>query len=84
MYGQDSQDAPREAVGTLEGWVSPRVEYSAGGSRMLKTFYVDPTLYNNVMSIFASAEQTKDYFLNNVFFDIKAIRPMSVLGLPQF
>ena len=84
LYGQDSQDAPREASGTLEGWVSPRVEYSSGGSRLLRTFYVDPRLYDNVMAIQANAHQNTDYFLNNVFFDIKAIRPMSVLGLPQF
>lgn len=71
------------ANGTLEGWVSPRAELSAV-NRNIKTFYVDPTLYNNVMGIYASADQETDYFLNNVFFDIKAIRPMSVLGLPQF
>lgn len=71
------------ANGTLEGWVSPRAELSAV-NRNIKTFYVDPTLYNNVMGIYASADQETDYFLNNVFFEIKAIRPMSVLGLPQF
>lgn len=82
LYGHSAQ-GQKLAQGTLEGWVSPRAELSAV-TRNIKTFYVDPTLYNNVMSIHAEADQETDYFLNNVFFDIKAIRPMSVLGLPQF
>lgn len=82
LYGQSSHGS-KVAQGTLDGWVSPRAELS-GVNRNLKTFYVDPTLYNNVMSIYASADQETDYLINNVFFDIKAIRPMSVLGLPQF
>lgn len=82
LYGQNMHGS-KVANGTLEGWVSPRVELSAV-DRNIKTFYVDPTLYNNVMGIHASADQELDYFLHNVYFDIKAIRPMSVLGLPQF
>ena len=82
LYGQSPQ-GQCVANGTLEGWVSPRAELSAV-NRNIRTFYVDPTLYNNVMSIHAAADQETDYFLNNVFFDIKAIRSMSVLGLPQF
>lgn len=78
-----SQEIDVQVGGTLSAWVSPRTEYSAA-VRMLRTFYVDPNIYDNVMAINATSDQKTDYFVNNVFFDIKAIRPMSVLGLPQF
>lgn len=71
--------------GSLEAWVAPREEFTAGSNqRYLKTFYVDPKIYNNVIGIYADSAQNTDYLIHNVFFDIKAIRPMSVLGLPQF
>ena len=78
-----SQEIDVQVAGTLSPWVSPRIEYSAA-LRELRTFYVDPNIYDSVMAINATADQKTDYFVNNVFFDIKAIRPMSVLGLPQF
>lgn len=81
LRGQGQLDV--QAPGTLSPWVSPRTEYSAA-QRELRTFYVDPGIYDSVMAINAHADQKTDYFVNNVFFDIKAIRPMSVLGLPLF
>ena len=38
----------------------------------------------NYSDLNALGRQRTDCFLNNVYFDIKAVRPMSVLGLPQF
>lgn len=71
--------------GSLKAWVSPRSEYvTLEGQRYLKSFYVNPSVYNNVFGVRVDGTQLTDQFLNNVFFDIKAIRPMSVLGLPEF
>ena len=83
---------------TLKPWVAPRHEIFFDlnstnlkiGTRALSTFYVNPAQFNNVFGIelapgqLNEQEQNNDPFLHNVFFDIKAIRPMSVLGLPQF
>lgn len=72
-------------AGSLKAWVSPRAEYfTTEGQRYLKSFYVNPAVYNNVFGVHVDGKQTTDQFLNNVFFDIKAIRPMSILGLPEF
>lgn len=72
-------------IGSLRPWVSPRTEYdSLEGYRYLKTFYVSPNVYNDVFGVAVDSSQNTDQFLHNVYFDIKAIRPMSVLGLPQF
>lgn len=70
--------------GSLAPWVAPREEYVIGSNRSLATFYVSPNVYDNVMGVYYSGYQNTDIFIHNVFFDIKAIRPMSVLGLPQF
>ena len=81
----DSTTETYAHAGSLKAWVSPRTEYvTLDGQRYLKTFYVNPSVYNNVFGIRADGTQLTDQFLNNVFFDIKAIRPMSVLGLPEF
>lgn len=75
---------------SLIAWVAPRVEYftslysAENSGRHISTFYINPNVYNNVMAVAANSNQNTDVFLNNVFFDVKAIRPMSVLGLPQF
>lgn len=81
----DSTTQVYEHVGSLKAWVSPRTEhFTNDGQRYLKTFYVNPSVYNNTFGVRADDKQISDQFLNNVYFDIKAIRPMSVLGLPEF
>lgn len=84
---------------SLRYWVAPRFEqfYSNAadkmklGTRGIASFYVDPAQLNNVFSTEIRPDtdydvnyQMLDPFLHNVFFDVKAVRPMSVLGLPQF
>ena len=82
--------------GSLKYWTAPRHEIftqSADlklGTRALATFYVDPAQMNNIFGLTLSPSDIRtqgiglDPFYHNVMFDIKAIRPMSVLGLPQF
>lgn len=85
-----------KTYGTLKYWCAPRHEIFTNasdlklGTRALATFYVDPAQLNNVFGVQISPSDIQnqgislDPFLHNVMFDIKAIRPMSVLGLPQF
>ena len=86
--------------GSLRAWVSPRQEsllfsgQDADGyhlkTRTKQTFYCSPFVLDNIFALQNNGNydnlgrQRTDCFLNNVYFDIKAIRPMSVLGLPQF
>lgn len=91
---QKSDFAPISAKGTLVPWVAPRLEQlvAVGTSdvgysefeRGIGTWYVNPRVLDNIIGISANSSQDTDYFLNNVYFDIKAVRPMSVLGLPNF
>lgn len=79
-----------DVLGSMSPWVAPRQENFVGRvisgafSRKLSTFYVNPNVFDNVFGVNSDSSQDTDQFLNNVFFDIKSIRPMSVLGLPQF
>lgn len=90
----------KEIQGTLRAWVAPRKEFlimsgfdSSGyhvKNRTKGTFYCSPYALDNVFGLQnyndlnSLGRQRTDSFLNNVYFDIKAVRPMSVLGLPQF
>lgn len=78
-------------------WVAPRHEVFYDddvdlklGTRGLSTFYVVPSQLNNVFGVAINNDdidgqsQDRDPFLHNCFFDVKAVRPISVLGLPQF
>lgn len=76
---------------SLTAWVAPRnvMVHLSGSpattfSQDIANLYVNPAVLNNIFGIQANAYPNTDQFLNNVFFDVKAIRPMSELGLPQF
>lgn len=96
VHGQFIDDSNIEH-NTLMPWVAPRHEVFYDddvdlklGTRGLSTFYVVPSQLNNVFGVSISNDdidgqsQDRDPFLHNCFFDIKAVRPISVLGLPQF
>lgn len=71
--------------GSLRHWVAPRSQVAVNsGAVPVSNFYIIPSFYNSVFGVNANINQNTDTFLHNVFFDIKAIRPMSELGLPQF
>lgn len=84
-----SSFAYREVKGDLSHWVNPREDMYTGiiagdVQRLLSSFYVNPSVLNNSFGILVDGTDSTDTFLHNVFFDIKAVRPMSVLGLPNF
>ena len=50
----------------------------------LPFFYVNPNVVDPVFAFNADSFEDSDEFFVNMFLDIKAVRPMSVLGLPNF
>lgn len=69
--------------GIFAPWCSPKTDVSnalATPTVMpLSCLYVNPALYNVNFSVSIS---NSDQFLNDCYFDVDAVRPMSVLGLP--
>lgn len=75
------------AHGALKPWVAPRNAARVSQNheeQVLSNFYIRPDIYDEIFGVRTDVNQNTDTFLHNVFFDIKAIRPMSVLGLPEF
>lgn len=69
--------------GQFYNWTTPKYDIlsTLGGVRPLAGLYVNPILYDH---IFAARLALSEQFMNDQYFEIKAVRPMSELGLPQF
>jgi hypothetical protein len=70
--------------GSLNAWSSPRpTNYSLANGINAHFLLVDPSVLNSIFAIQYNGKQNTDQFLINSFFNVSAIRPMSVAGLPN-
>lgn len=76
-------DKYRHTGGQFRQWASPKYDIlsTLGMNHPLAGLYVNPALYN---VNFVADVDTSDQFMNDQYWDIKAVRPMSELGLAQF
>lgn len=70
--------------GELTHWVTPRSDMQATSTTLTRNFYVDPAVLDNVFLVAADGTYSTDQFICNTYLDVKAVRPLSVLGLPNF
>lgn len=76
--------------GSLSHWTSSRdirsfqSSIDSGGSFSEESLYVDPHVLDSIFLENADDTQQSDQFLCNTNFIVKAVRPMSVLGLPRW
>lgn len=77
-------DKVLSVLGEFSHWVSAHETAQYSLFENLKDFYIDPNVLDNIFAIAADNSQSTDQFLVNCYFDIKAVRPMSVLGLPNW
>lgn len=70
--------------GNLQIWCSPKYDVyqalSANPVLSLSTLYVNPNIFN--VNFVADAATIGEQFLCDFFFDVEAVREMTVLGLP--
>lgn len=66
--------------GVFSDWVTPRVDINNPTS--LSFLYQNPNIADNIFKQWASASQYTDQFLVNCLFDVMAVEPVSVIGLP--
>ena len=81
--GQTPQ--PVKRPGSLSPWCSHRTDFLRlvqGQFVPTESFYVNPSCLDNIFVKSADGWKESDQFMLNLNFDIKAVRPMSVLGLP--
>lgn len=72
---------------SFSSWVSSRRDIQAGplpSGIPINYFYVHPSVLDPIFVQNADQYTSSDQFLVNCNFNIKTVRPMSVLGLPQF
>lgn len=74
---------------SLNAWTTPRRDIVDGVSKnngfqfKLPHLYIDPRVLDTVFAQACTNYEDSDQFLVSSFFDIKAVRPMSILGLPN-
>lgn len=74
---------------SLNAWTTPRRDLVAGIKKdtafklKLPHLYIDPRVLDTVFAQACTDHEDSDQFLVSSFFDIKAVRPMSILGLPN-
>lgn len=76
-------DKYRHTGGQFRQWASPKYDIlsTLGMNHPLAGLYVNPALYN---VNFVADVDSSDQFMNDQYWDVKAVRPMSELGLAQF
>lgn len=88
-YNGVNEDYSVENKGYFNSWAAPRIEdlwTSDSGAifRNKASFYVNPAVLDSIFGVESDSKPNTDQFICNCFLDIKAVRPMSVLGMPQF
>lgn len=69
--------------GSLYDWATPRRDLTQTTDLPTKAaYYINPHILDSIFAVAADSLQRTDHLLVNVMFDIKAIRGMSVIGLP--
>lgn len=66
--------------GVFSDWVTPRFDVNNFAS--VSFLYQSPVCADNVFKVQANALQSTDQFLVNAYFDVMAVEPISVIGLP--
>ena len=75
---------------SLSAWCTPRwdfLNYKKGEGDAVSialsasNFMIDPAIMDNIFSVNFNGTDNTSQFLINSYFDVKAVRPMSVTGL---
>ena len=73
--------------GSLAAWASHREDMvsqlTVQGMLSTRNYYILPTCLDSLFATAADYKTSTDQFIVDMNFDTKAVRPMSVLGLPQ-
>lgn len=83
--GETSDDIISQNVGYFNSWTIPRSDLNYLEQDQLTTsqFYISPTIDKSIF-LDTGFDPATDHYLVNAHFGIKSVRPMSVLGLPQW
>lgn len=70
--------------GTFRSWCAPYTSWVAKGNFMsIESLKINPSLFDTIFYVNYNGSSKTDHFLINSSLDVKAIRPMSISGLPH-
>lgn len=71
-------------LGEFNNWVSPRTDMQSRKNTLVRDFYINPSVLDNVFVRSAGADQADDQFICNTYFEVMSTRGMSKVGLIDF
>lgn len=80
----DTSFARINYLGEFNNWVSPRTDMQGREITLIRDFYINPSVLDNVFVRAAGADQADDQFICNTYFEVKSTRAMSKVGLIDF
>lgn len=83
VHGEFNYLRDGSSAGSLYDWATPRRDLTA--NQLIPTlgaYYVNPHIMDSIFAVAADSSQATDHLLVNAALEIKAIRGMSVIGLP--
>lgn len=75
---------PVSWFGEFNHWVAPRTEMQTRNITVLRDFYINPSVLDNVFVNAVTGDIADDQFINVVNFDVKATRQFTKIGLIDF
>lgn len=83
VHGEFNYLRDGETSGSLYDWATPRRDLTQDENLpTIGAYYINPRILDSIFAVACDNTQKTDQFLVNVMLDIKAIRGMSVIGLP--
>lgn len=79
-FANDGNYGQFETMGIFSNMVTPRLDIAEPTA--LSFFYIQPSCADNIFVVLANGLQESDQFFGNVHFDLKAVQPLDVIGLP--
>lgn len=80
----DTSFARINYLGEFNNWVSPRTDMQGREVTLIRDFYINPSVLDNVFVRAAGADQADDQFICNTYFEVNSTRAMSKVGLIDF
>lgn len=83
VHGEFNYQADATRSGSLYDWATPRRDLTqVNDLPTLAAYYINPRILDSIFAVEADDQQSTDQLIINAYFEVKALRNMSVIGLP--
>lgn len=83
VHGEFNYQSDPTRAGSLYDWATPRRDLTeVNDLPTLAAYYINPRILDSIFTVEANDQQNTDQLIINAFCEVKALRNMSVIGLP--